>query len=289
MIEKCNVCAQPVLESQSEQFGQIRGNTARFKGQTFRLWKCPNCGAIHAVDPVDFAEIYRGYPLYRRRLDKHARGTMAALLMRLRKAGVTPDHRILDVGCGNGVFLEFLKEKGFCRVSGYDPYFPEFAIPPHGELFDCIVANDVIEHAPDPREFLRNCLKNLAPGGLIYIGTADSTGVSMQALEPHILRLHQPFHRVILTPASLRNIVSDLGLEIVESYLRSYMDTLRPFANYRFLDEFSKALDYDMDRSLDPEVGPVFARNPFLLFWAVFGYFFPIANEPAVIARNRQL
>jgi len=167
-------------------------------------------------------------------------------------------------------------------MSGYDPYVMEFSNPPKSP-FDCVIANDVIEHCPSPRDMIMDCASRLKPGGLLYIGTADAEGVEMDALEPHIMRLHLPFHRVILTEQSLHRLAVDAGLEIVGSYRRSYMDTLMPFANYRFLDEFNKALGHNMDLALDPSASKVVLRKPQLFFYALFGYFWPSAYEPAVV------
>lgn len=281
----CALCGHRAEAPRPEEFGSIRGNTARFRGHVYRLWKCPGCLTLHSLEPVDYADIYRDYPPNVRRLDVFARGTLGNLLRRLEQGGLGKDARILDYGCGNGLFVQFLIKRGYGRVSGYDPHVAEYARPPQG-AFDCVVANDVIEHVDDPRAMLMECVRLVAPGGLLYVGTADSEPVDMQDLEPHLMRLHQPFHRVILTQAGLHRLAAETGMEQVASWRRSYMDTLRPFANYRFLDEFNKSLGHDMDRALDPAAGKVLLRRPDLLFWAVCGYFFPSAWEPAVLLRK---
>jgi 2-polyprenyl-3-methyl-5-hydroxy-6-metoxy-1,4-benzoquinol methylase len=286
----CQICGYRADAADPADLGTARGNTERFRATTFHLWKCPRCETIHNIDPVDFGDIYADYPLRRRQLDVFARGTMRNLLGRLEREGLKKTDSILDYGCGNGVFLRFLQEEGYADAAGYDPYEPEYAAVPTGRApFDCVIANDVIEHCPDARAMVRHCAELLEPGGLLYIGTADSEGVDMHDLEPQLMRLHQPFHRLIFTQKSLERLGTEGGLELVRSYRRSYMDTRKPFANYRFLDEFSKALGHNMDRSFDPSAGRVILRRPTLLFWAFFGYFFPSAYEPAVILRKPAL
>jgi SAM-dependent methyltransferase len=265
--------------------GKARGNTRRFAKEIYRLWKCPQCQSIHNVEPVDFADIYSDYPLNKRKLDVFARGTLRNLLARLERAGLRREHSILDYGCGNGVFLQFLREKGFSHVTGYDPFVAEFASLPAGP-FDCVVANDLIEHVPDPRATLEQCAAEVRPGGLLYVGTADSEPVVMDDLEPHIMRLHQPFHRVIVTAKGLEQLAGETGLAPVAAYRRSYMDTLLPFSNYRFLDELNKTLGHDLDAALDPSSARVVMRTPRLWFFALFGFFFPSADEPAVVLRR---
>ncbi len=281
----CVICGYHTACPAQHELGAVRGNTERFMHASHRLWKCPACSAIHSLDQVDFKDIYSNYPLNRRRLDIFARGTLRNLLKRLRLAGVKKNDSILDYGCGNGVFIAYLKEKGYAGAAGYDPYVPEFSHKPGG-LFDCVVANDVLEHVPDPRRVIRDCAGMLKPGGLLYVGTADSEGVDMRRLEPHVMRLHQPFHRVIITGKSLQDLGRETGMELIRAYRRSYMDTLMPFANYRFLDEFSKALGHNMDSSLDPAAARIILKRPALLFYALFGYFRPSAFEPAILLRK---
>jgi SAM-dependent methyltransferase len=91
---------------------------------------------------------------------------------------------ILDVGCSHGRFGETLKEADpHWRVVGIEPdpesakdaephydevicgFYPDDL--PAGELFDCIVFNDVIEHVADPWSMLSAAREHLAPNGRI--------------------------------------------------------------------------------------------------------------------------
>ena len=283
---RCKICGHMDAGETPGAFGAVRGNTARFANRTFQLWKCPDCGSIHSVEPVDFRDIYSDYPLNKRRLDVFARGTLRNLLRRLTRSGLKKTDAIIDYGCGNGIFVQFLKEQGYLNVVGYDPFVREFASLASDARFDCVVANDVIEHVADPRAMVRACADLTRRGGLLYIGTADSEPVHMVDLEPHVMRLHQPFHRIILTQAGLLELALETGFGLVKSWRRSYMDTWMPFSNYRFLDEFNRALGHNMDLAFDPGAGKVVARKPALLWYAFFGYLVPSAYEPAVILRR---
>jgi len=281
----CTLCGHVSERPSSDEVGSVRGNTQRFRDRQFRIWKCPECLTLHSLDPVVMSDIYREYPPNRRRLDVFAKGTLGNLLSRLEEAGLAKDAAILDYGCGNGIFLEFLEQRGYRKVSGYDPYVADFSSLPLAD-FDCVVANDVIEHVEDPRAMLSECVRRVRPGGLLYIGTADSEPVDMHDLEPHLMRLHQPFHRIIFAEQGLHRLAGETGMDLVRSWRRSYMDTLLPFSNYRFLDEFNRALDHNMDRAMDPDAAKVLLKRPDLLFYALFGYFFPSACEPAVLLRK---
>lgn len=287
-VLRCQICGHESDHADPNDLGAVRGNTARFCQQMFHLWKCPRCLTIYSIDPVDFHDIYGDYALLKRRIDIFARSTLRNLTRRLERVGLKKHHTMLDYGCGNGIYLQYLNSRGYRNVAGYDPFVPEYAeLPSERAPFDFVVNNDTIEHCDDVRSMTRACVDLLKPGGVLYVGTADSEPVDMHDLEPHVMRLHQPFHRTIFTEATLQRLGVDLGLEVIGSYRRSYHDTLRPFANYRFLDELSKAVGHNLDRALDPnDSGRVVMRTPMLWLYGLFGYFFPSAYEPAIILRK---
>lgn len=284
---KCQICHRNQSTADKYSLGQARGNTRRFMKKAFDLWKCANCQSLHSLSNVDFADLYADYPLNKRKLDVFARGTLGNLIRRLNREGINKDHSILDYGCGNGLLMALLQEKGHERAVGFDPYVHPYTKKPQ-ELFDCVVANDIIEHVADIRKTIKDAAALVKPGGLLYIGTADSDGVEMDNLEPHIMRLHQPYHRTILNEPTLHALALETGFKLVRSYRKSYMDTLQPFANYRFLDEMSKALDHNMDAMLNPkESARAVLMHPSLILFGLVGYFAPTAYEPAVILRRR--
>ncbi len=212
---------------------------------------------------------------------------MSNLVGRLKRAGLKQADSILDFGCGVGVFLQYLEEAGYRDVAGYDPYMPGFSeLPVDRSPFDCVVANDVIEHCPDPREMLQSCRDLLKPGGLLYVSTVDVTPVDLADTERHLMCLHQPFHRVMYQRSEFAKLCAETGMEVLASYDRSYMDTLVPFVNRRFLGEFNRTLGDVIENTFDPTAGRVFFRKPALFFFAFFGYFSVTAFEPAIILRK---
>ena len=284
----CSVCGTSADTNDQKSFGEVNGNTTRFKTQNFSIWKCQNCHTLHSLGTVDFADIYKDYPVNLfQTLDFFAKGRFRNLLKRLRKAGLKKELHILDFGCGNGIFADYLRQAGYQNVTCYDPYVEKYAVLNSNLKFDFVLANDVFEHVEDPHLFFQLIAKLLKPKGIAYIGTADSDGVKMDSLSKDLMKLHQPFHRLIVNQKTLVELAQKApDCTLIASYKRSYMDTIIPFVNYRFLDEFNKALGHEIDLAFKPDAAKVILKKPLLLFYAYFGYFFPSAFEPAVIIQK---
>lgn len=102
------------------------------------------------------------------------------------RAVPTDAQRILEIGCGAGVTLEFLKDQGYCDWAGGVEFEPEIAEQaqarldhvwtgdiermdldiPEGSL-DVILCLDVLEHLVDPWSVVRRLDGLLKPGGCI--------------------------------------------------------------------------------------------------------------------------
>lgn len=289
MIEKSHICAICDLEiNNQEKFevGVARGTTERFHNCNYRLWRCPNCETIQSEDQVDYADLYNGYPLNDRRMDFVAFLTNAKVVWRLWKAGFRRHHSLLDFGCGNGAFVQTAKKLGYAQVRGFDPYVSAYADEPTGKKFDWVVMNDVIEHTEKVREVLKNAGEFVKDGGYLYVGTPDVAEVEMNKLERHAMKLHQPFHRVILSREMLKRLGKVGGFQPTKEWNRSYIDTLVPFVNYRFIEEVWRSVGNVMDRALDPAVGRKVLTSPRLLFFGFFGYFFASVQDRAVLFRK---
>ena len=141
--------------------------------------------------------------------------------------GRLPRPRILDIGCGAGVFFDALEPIGDLEGIESDPSAVEqsgrWRSRIHiGELddaftpdqaFDLILLLDVLEHVARPEDVLRRATKILAPGGwlLATVPAFDWLWTSHDELNHHVKRY---------SAGELRNLVSDAGLKVVEtSYL----------------------------------------------------------------------
>ncbi len=119
-----------------------------------------------------------GHPSYVWRAGQERR-----LQMILRDAPVR-GRRVLDAGCGLGLYLEHLAEQGAC-VHGIEfdaeraraaaqvrPHVLQAsaeALPYAEASFDLVLSNEVLEHVQDDRQAVREAVRVLAPGGQMIL------------------------------------------------------------------------------------------------------------------------
>jgi SAM-dependent methyltransferase len=167
-----------------------------------------------------YAELYRHHWWWRAR--EHA---VIAEIRRLRSGA--PTTRILDVGCGDGLFFDALRTFGV--VEGIEPdsslvgtdsrWADAIVRAPFDEGFSpsrrygLILFLDVLEHMPDPIAALRQARQLLEPDGAIVI-----TVPAFQWLWTSHDVLNQ--HHTRYTRRRLREIASQAGVRPVrERYL----------------------------------------------------------------------
>jgi 2-polyprenyl-3-methyl-5-hydroxy-6-metoxy-1,4-benzoquinol methylase len=272
-LETCSLCASP--RAADVETARVRCNVRRFRGESFAVWRCAQCRSIHADGEVDLGHYYAGYPIHAASLNWMLRVTYANLLQRLRRAGLQPQHRILDYGCGQGLLVQFLKERGYAQAVGYDPYTEPFRDPAVLEArYDCIVSQDVIEHVDDPNALLDSFARLAAPGAIVSIGTPDAAALDLADPEAFVHALHQPYHRHILSAEALRTAGTRRGWTLSHYYPTMYNNTLFPTMNPRFALHYVRCHDDVFDLVMEPVRVSSRLFSPTTLFFALFGYFF---------------
>jgi len=96
----------------------------------------------------------------------------------------------LDIGCGIGFFVEAMRQRGIeavgvdiskfavrfgheeLGIEGLKAGFFQDVLQP-GEQYDVIYLHHVIEHVPDPKGFVHDCVSFLAPGGWLVMEAPD--------------------------------------------------------------------------------------------------------------------
>lgn len=206
---------------------------ARPRGGDLR--RCSSCGhaflvAERAAAEAVYNDHYAGFrddPVF----EREARCVLTEeLLPRAR-----PPARLLDVGCGNGAFLELARDAGYDvvgidvadaaiargRARGFDVRAGDLREP--GCLgtarFDVITFWDVVEHLPDPRSFLQRAYELLNPDGHVLIKTPRTSAatVRVSAVVPRSAGalLQAPSHVQYFARAGIEALLRATGFDRV--------------------------------------------------------------------------
>jgi len=194
---------------------------------THHLVRCKACGGVHTSwlpSHEELTDFYAAYPAitsvspitiprYHELLDAFE--------------PFRTNGRLIDVGCGGGLFLEQAAKRGgevhgtefgqlaveTCRSRGIDiiegPLDPANYDP---GSFDVVCSFEVIEHVTDPRTELRNLATLLRPGGVLYMTTPNFNCLARR-LGPSSWNVAcYPEHLTYFTPASLHRMMVGEGL-----------------------------------------------------------------------------
>lgn len=251
------------------------------------MWRCADCQSLHARDDVNLKHYYSGYPIFEANLDWKLRVVYDSMLKRLHAAGLSKQHKLLDYGCGGGLLVQHLQERGYDAV-GYDRFATGMDNPDVlQQQYDGVVSQDVIEHVDDPRSLLAEFDRMVRPGGFIAIGTPDAAVLDIQHYEQDVHALHQPYHRHILSVQALHAAGEAHGWRVERHYDTMYNNTLVPLMNPRFVLHYVKAHDDTFDLVAEPvRLNAWKIWSPATPFFALFGYFFDRHTDITTVFRK---
>jgi SAM-dependent methyltransferase len=150
--------------------------------------------------------------------------------LRLIARWVPSTGRVLDIGSGHGGFVELARKTGFealaldrnpdaivewrKRVPGV--IADALMLPFAARAFDVVRAKDVIEHFPDPLQFVVTMRRVIRPGGLLVIHTPSVWSMFYPVANFWDEYTHiRPFTRL-----ALERVATEAGLEVL--YLKGY-------------------------------------------------------------------
>ena len=187
------------------------------------LVKCKNCGLVFCEPIPTIDELNKYYKIYAYENNFYSPITKQRYIELLKTfEPYRKNNKILDVGCGNGFFLETAKEEGW---EVYGTEFSEKAIEVlkekaiksfKGELkqenfkvqmFDVITSFEVIEHINNPKEEIPKFYNLLRTGGLLYITTPNFNSISRNLLKEKWNIIGYPEHLTYYTPKTLKRLL----------------------------------------------------------------------------------
>ena len=185
----CNLCDAKASSPLCDGIDRLHG----FEG-SFSYVRCQNCGLVYMNPQICFEELAQYYPqdyAPHKAAKKSADRKSTKLSIREEYLNrISPQSRVLDVGCGSGGFLASLQSGTGCQVFGLD--LSENAVlsasqnfnidifkgtidqaPFENDFFDMITAWSYIEHVNNPRQTLQKMYSLLKPGGYLVLKTPN--------------------------------------------------------------------------------------------------------------------
>lgn len=197
----------------------------------FYIVQCKVCQLVYLnprPEPSRYAEIYPEviYDPFNEMNHAHPNTTprgRARRLTRLLGAG-----RVLDVGCGTGLFLQAMRDEGWeCVGIEPSPRASEWART-HRQLdvrqgtifdvdatesFDLITFWDVLEHTSSPRAVLTRAHQLLVSRGVIALSLPNWDSIERRIFGAAWIALDAPRHFYHFSPHTLRRLLVSCGFQ----------------------------------------------------------------------------
>ncbi len=160
------------------------------KSKILNHYRCSECGSVFVGNSIDSEELSVAYSTlgskkYYEEIAGENEKKMATAIGHLRDM-ISPCDAIIDIGTGNGLFVELLHQAGFADASAHEipgadlsgikdiarNIYQDFdyrTIPSNS--FTCVTLLDVVEHVIDPRILTKMCSRILKTNGVIYFHT----------------------------------------------------------------------------------------------------------------------
>lgn len=155
---------------------------------SIRLFVCTNCGFVWNAnfepEKLCYDTKYQNEQSYSREFKKHLDCVKQIISER------NPlESRIVEIGCGKGIFLNLLHDSGYCNVLGFDPayegevsFIRKCYYPPEGNYpqTDLFIMRHVLEHVSEPLNFLKRINLANRKKSRIYIEVPDFEWIARQ-------------------------------------------------------------------------------------------------------------
>ena len=146
----------------------------------------------------------------------------------VKRAGISKDAAILDVGCGSGDLLLLLHSLGFKNLTGADPFLSNDIIYENGikiwkkkfsdisQKFDAIMLHHSFEHVVNPVEIATHAAQLLNPGGLLIVRVPIAGSYAWKTYGANWVQLDAPRHIFLPAVKSMKVLAERTGLTLGE-------------------------------------------------------------------------
>lgn len=199
----------------------------------YRVVRCLRCGLVRSDPVAETAVISHLYARSGFQYEDELRNltaTYGRYLAELEGIGGRQE-ALLEIGCGNGFFLEEARRRGYTLVRGVEPSTDAVAkaapdvrhaivadvMRPglfEEETFDVICLFQVLDHFPDPGSVLEESRRILRPGGLVLCLNHD-----IGAFSARLLGARSPVidieHTYLFSRATITQLLEKQGYRVL--------------------------------------------------------------------------
>ena len=196
--------------------------------------KCLKCGLILRKTKIEINEIENTYDnkkYFSGYIENYKEfikifNQMLNLIEKYKNPG-----KILDIGCGLGLFLYLAKKRGWeasgIEISKFASNFAKNKLKLNvinsdnlnifqDNLFDVIVVNHVLEHIENPLLILKQIKKKLNINGILLIGVPNINGLYPRFQKENWPSLQPSTHIYQFTPKTLKLLLQKIGFEPIK-------------------------------------------------------------------------
>jgi len=216
-------------------------STWSFESIDYSIRNCHNCQARFLSPPPTAEVLALAYDdSYYGEGDTKFDGPVERILDGFRKKRATLLHRklngkgkVLDIGCGNGRFLDHMQKLGDYSIHGIEPEglsaqrarqieslelkigaLEKGDFSP--ESLDAITLFHVFEHLTEPKETMQIASEILRPGGWLFMSFPNIGSWQAKVFKGNWLHLDPPRHLFLFRRQDFKTQMLELGFEIVE-------------------------------------------------------------------------
>jgi 2-polyprenyl-3-methyl-5-hydroxy-6-metoxy-1,4-benzoquinol methylase len=206
--------------------------------------RCEHCDLVQQDPiPASLEKLYESYPVHARKSRLHD-VLRSALLgsAYFDAAGMASGHALLDVGCGDGWFLEKMKRRGL-RCTGLEldadhaaQLAGRLGVPVHDSWasllaserrdFDAVTLHFVLEHVSEPVQTLTHARQVLKHGGLAYVLIPNIRSWEARLFGRSWHGLDAPRHLIFPSDANMRELAARTGFAVERCRDVSFPNTL---------------------------------------------------------------
>lgn len=204
--------------------------------------------------------------------------------------------KILDIGCGRGLFLDVMCRGGWSVIgTELNKETASYAIKTYGlkiftgeiiqhklkaESIDVININQVLEHLKNPHEVIKESHRLLRSGGIIIIAVPDLRSLQFTVGKENWFLLDIPYHLFHFTEEGLGKLLKKNEFKV--KYIKRFSLEINPFGWLQTLLNISGIrfnLLYDLLKSRKLKDGDMEAINPkgIIATFLLLPIYFPLA------------